>query len=167
MQREPGRPPEFRSARLTIPIAVAIAPVQSNEVYPPQCTPVPPRSPSAADKRYSLELMTDSERSSEHHIQGEVARGRAPLGLWTWVWALLLSILVAPPFYSFNSIAASFAEFYGSFGSSFPSVTKSVLASSASIAADLRIALGTQITLLNCTCDNCRSAQSFLFGRAN
>jgi hypothetical protein len=55
---------------------------------------------------------------------------------------------VAPPFYSFHSITASFTHVYDSFGEDLPSITKIVLESSATIAADLRIALGAHLSLL-------------------
>ncbi len=87
-------------------------------------------------------------QAPEPQAQKEVARGRAPSGLWTWVWAILLTILVVPPFYSFHSIAVAFAEIYASFSPDLPSFTKLVIASSASIASDLRIALAIHISLL-------------------
>ena len=85
---------------------------------------------------------------SESHTQTTALRDRSSLSRRAWIWAIVLTILVAPPFYVFESIAAAFAQAYAPFGDYIPLATRSLLASSASIAADLRIALAVHGCLL-------------------
>jgi hypothetical protein len=88
-----------------------------------------------------------SAKTNSPPNEGQPSRA-VRFGAWTWVWAVLLTLLIAPPFLNWPHIAIQFSNLFIGFGAELPAVTEAVLRHTLKIDQLLRIAFTVQVTLL-------------------